>query len=124
MSPNFLKLWKIFKNAMTCTVLINPCSGEVICDILNNSTIEGAIGGIRVNHILYADALCTISLSSASLWQLLVQCDDYCRKHYITFNVSKSICMFFSNLMLTTNVILLIYFYVAMLLTLCRNLNI
>ena len=43
------------------------CSGEVICDILNNSTIEGAIGGLRVNHILYADALCTISLSSAGL---------------------------------------------------------
>ena len=29
--------------------------------------------------------------------QLLVQCDDYRRKHSITFNVSKSICMFFKS---------------------------
>ena len=45
--------------------------------------------------MLYADGLYIISLSSAGLQQLLVQCDDYCRKHSITFNVSKSICMFF-----------------------------
>ena len=45
---------------------------------------------------LYADDLCTsiISLSSAGL---LVQCDDYCRKHSITFNVSKSISIFFKS---------------------------
>ena len=62
-----------------------------------NSTIEGSIGGFRVNHMLYADDQCIISLSSAGLQQLLVQCDDYCRKHYITFNISKSICMFFKS---------------------------
>ena len=28
---------------------------------------------------------------------LLVQCDDFCRKHSITFNVSKSICIFFKS---------------------------
>ena len=44
-----------------------------------------------------ADDLCIISLSSAGLQQLLVQCDDYCRKHSITFNVSKSISMFFKS---------------------------
>ena len=68
-----------------------------LSDILNNSTIRGLIGGIRVNHMLYADDLCIISLSSAGLQQLLVQFDDYCRKHSITFNVSKSICMFFKS---------------------------
>ena len=31
------------------------------------------------------------------LCYLQVQCDDYCRKHSITFNVSKSICMFFKS---------------------------
>ena len=68
-----------------------------LSDILNNSIIGGSIGGIRVNHMLYADDLCIISLSSADLQQLLVQCDDYCRKHSINFNVSKSICMFFKS---------------------------
>ena len=31
------------------------------------------------------------------LQQLLVQCDDYCKKHSITFNVSKSVCMLFKS---------------------------
>ena len=43
----------------------------------------------------FRDDLCINSLSSAGLKQVLVQCDDYCRKHSITFNVSKSIYMFF-----------------------------
>ena len=59
--------------------------------------------------MLYADDLCIMSMSSAGLQQLLVQCDDYSRRHSITFNVNKSMCMF-SNLMLTKNVILLICF--------------
>ena len=46
--------------------------------------------------MLNVDDLCIISLSSAGLQQLLEQCDDYCRKHSITFNVSKSISMFFN----------------------------
>ena len=47
--------------------------------------------------MLDANDLCIISLSSADLQHLLVQCDDYCRKHSITFHVSKSICMFFKS---------------------------
>ena len=78
-------------------------------DILNNSTIGGCIVRIRVNHILYVDDLCIISLSSACLQQLLVQCDDYYSKHSITFNVNKSICMFFKS-NVNKNVILLICF--------------
>ena len=53
-----------------------------LSNILNNSIIGDSIGGIRVNHMLYTDDLCIISLSSAGLQQLLVQCDDYCRKHH------------------------------------------
>ena len=60
-----------------------------LSNILNNSAIGAFIGGIRVNHMLYADDLCIISLSSTGLQQLLVQSDDYCRKYSITFNVSK-----------------------------------
>ena len=51
---------------------------DSLSDILSNSTIGDSIGGIRVNHMLYADDLCIISLSSAGLQQLLVHCDNYC----------------------------------------------
>ena len=41
-----------------------------LSDILNKSTIGGSIGGKRINHMLYADDLCIVSLSSAGLQQL------------------------------------------------------
>ena len=37
----------------------------------------------------------TVSLSSAGLQQLLSICDQYCAMRSITFNVKKSVCMFF-----------------------------
>ena len=42
-------------------------------NILNNSLIGGSfiLGGKRVNHMLYADDLCIVSLSSAGLQTLL-----------------------------------------------------
>ena len=49
--------------------------------ILNRSTIAGSLGGKRINHLLYADDLCIISLSSAGLQQLLSICDQYCTSH-------------------------------------------
>ena len=59
--------------------------------------MEVLLGAIVSIIMLYADDLCIVSLSSAGLQQLLVQCDDYCKKHSITFNVSKSVCMFFKS---------------------------
>ena len=49
----------------------------------------------RINHMLYADDLCIVSLSSAGLQQLLIICDQYCAMHSITFNVNRFACMFF-----------------------------
>ena len=46
-----------------------------LSDILNKSSIGGSIGGKRINHMLYANDLCTVSLSSAGLQQLLSVCD-------------------------------------------------
>ena len=67
-----------------------------LSNILNNSLIGGSLGGKRINHMLYADDLCIVSLSSAGLQKLLSICDDYnnCASHSITFNVKKSVCMF------------------------------
>ena len=68
-----------------------------LSNILNENTIGGSIVVNRISHMLYADDLIIASLSSAGLQQLLVQCDVYCKKHFITFNVSKSVCMFFKS---------------------------
>ena len=57
--------------------------------------IGGSLGGKRINHMLYADDLCIVSLSSAGLQKLLSICDEHCASHSITFNVKKSVCMFF-----------------------------
>ena len=40
-----------------------------LSDILNKSCVGGFIGGKRINHILYADDLCIVSLSSTGLQQ-------------------------------------------------------
>ena len=48
-------------------------------------------------YMLYADDLCIVSLSSAGLQNLLSICDKYCASHSITFNVKKSVCMFFKS---------------------------
>ena len=49
-----------------------------LSNILNNSLIGGSLGGNRINHMLYADDLCIVSLSSAGLQKLLSICDEYC----------------------------------------------
>ena len=49
----------------------------------------GPIGGNRINHMLYANDLCVVILSSAGLRQLLSICDQYCAMHSITFHVKK-----------------------------------
>ena len=36
-----------------------------LSDILNRSSRDGSIGGKRVNHMLYVDDLCIVSLSLA-----------------------------------------------------------
>ena len=47
--------------------------------------------------LVYADNLSIVSLSSAGLQNLLSICDKYCASHSITFNVKKSVCMFFKS---------------------------
>ena len=73
--------------------------GGILSPKLFNIYIDGLsnilIGGKRINHMLYADNLCIVSLSSAGLQKLLSSCDEYCASHSITFNDKKSVCMFF-----------------------------
>ena len=55
------------------------------------------LGGTLINHILYADDICIVSLSSSGLQHLLNICSDYCERHDLTFNAKKSMCMYFST---------------------------
>ena len=66
-----------------------------LSNILNHYVIGGSLGGKRINHTIYADDLCIVNLSSTGLQKLLSICDKYCANHSITFNVKKSVCMFF-----------------------------
>ena len=66
-----------------------------LSDILNKSSVGGSIGGKRINHMVYADDLCIVSLSSAELQQLLAICDQYCAMHSITLNVKKNLYVCF-----------------------------
>ena len=80
-----------------------------LSDILNKSSIGGFIDGKRVNHELFADDLCIVSLSSAGLQQLLSICDQYCAMHSIIFNIKNLYAFFRCSMNKTcdiTNVVL------------------
>ena len=62
---------------------------------LNASNIGGAIGGVLVNHLCYADDICLISLSSAGMQQLLNICDTYAKEYDLLYNGSKSYSLCF-----------------------------
>ena len=62
---------------------------------LTNSGIWDTFGGTFVNHVIYADDLYIVSLSSSGLQTLLNICTDYCHFHNIKFNAKKSVCLFF-----------------------------
>ena len=61
---------------------------------LSNTPTGCAIGGVRVNHIMYADDLVIISPSVKGLQRLLDVCAVYGQTHDILFNDDKTVCMF------------------------------
>ena len=64
---------------------------------LTNSGIGGTLGDKFVNHMIYADDLCIVSLSSSDLQTLLKMCTDYCDLHDIKFNAKKCVYLFFRS---------------------------
>ena len=63
---------------------------DELSDCLNKSGIGVSINGTIINHMLYADDICIISLSSAGLQQLLNICSGYSEFHDLTFNSIRS----------------------------------
>ena len=70
-----------------------------LCELLNKSGIGGKLVGTIINHMMYADDICIVSLSSSGLQHLLNICSDYYVRHDLKFNVKKSMCMYFSTSM-------------------------
>ena len=54
---------------------------------------------IFVNHMLYADDICIISLSSSGLQRLLKICDDYCKMDDFIFDANESMYIYLSTTM-------------------------
>ena len=82
-----------------CLVLLSVnVNVNELSECLNKSGIKGSMNGTIINHMLYADDICIISLSSAGLQQLLNIC-GYSELHDLTFNAKKSMCMYFSTSM-------------------------
>ena len=62
---------------------------------LNASNIIGGdIDGKLVNHLCYTDDICSISLPSVGMQQLLSICDIYAKEHDLLYNDGKfySLC--------------------------------
>ena len=67
---------------------------DALSSSLSNAPIGCSIGGVMVNHIMYADDLVIISPSAKGLQRLLDICDDYGQSHDILFNDGKNVCMY------------------------------
>ena len=67
---------------------------DALSSSLSNTPIGCSIGGVMVNHIMYADDLAIISPSAKGLQRLLDICADYGQSHDILFNDGKTVCMY------------------------------
>ena len=62
-----------------------------LSELLNKSGTGGNLGGTIINHMLYADDICIVSLSLSGLQHLIYIFSDYCERHDLTFN-AKNLC--------------------------------
>ena len=66
-----------------------------LSECLNKSGGDGSMNGTFVNHMLYTDDICIISLSSLGLQWLLYTCNHYYKMQKPIFNAKKSMCIYF-----------------------------
>ena len=78
----------VSKGSVLFPIVFNVYVNE-LSESLHKSGIGGSMNGTIINHMLYADDICIISLSSAGLQQLLNICSGYSELHDLTFNVKK-----------------------------------
>ena len=67
---------------------------DALSSSMSNTPIGCSIGGVMVNHIMYADDLVIISPSAKGLQRLLDICTDYGQSYDILVNYGKTVCMY------------------------------
>ena len=92
-SDNFL-IKMVFDRVESC----HPCFFNIYMDCLSeylcNTQIGYNVGGVMINHLMYADDLVIISPSVKGLQRLLDIRDVYGQNHDILFNHDKTVCMY------------------------------
>lgn len=63
---------------------------------LSNSGVGGTLINTLINHLMYADDICLIAISSAGLQKLLNMCNVFAEENDLIFNSKKTVCMNFS----------------------------
>ena len=66
---------------------------DALCVKLTNSKIGCNFNGTFINNLAYADDMTVIAPCASALQKLLNICDDFARRHDISYNVKKSVCM-------------------------------
>ena len=64
-----------------------------LSELLNKSAIRRNLGGTIIDHMLYADDICIVSLPLSCLHHLLNIRSDYCERHDLTFNDKTFMCI-------------------------------
>ena len=98
LSGKFLETNGVRQGGVLSPLLFNVYVNE-LSECLNKSGIGVSMNDTIINHMVYADDMCIISLSSAGLQQLLKLCNGYSKLYDLTFNAKKSVCMYFSTSM-------------------------
>ena len=81
MSSKFHVTNRVCQGSVLSPFLFNVYVND-LSECLNKSGIGESMNGTFVNHMLYADDICIISLlSSSGLQQLLNICDDYIKMY-------------------------------------------
>ena len=63
--------------------------------LLNNCNLGGKIGGQLLNHLIYADDVCLISLSAHAMQEIINICQKFANSHELLFNSTKTTSMCF-----------------------------
>jgi len=78
--------------------ILSPLFFNVYMDdlsaILNTSVTGCRMNGVNYNHLMYADDLVLLAPSARALQTLLKICDMFADVNDVTYNTTKTVCMF------------------------------
>ena len=73
---------------------------HALSEELKKCNVGCNLNGHLINHIMYADDLVLISISSAGLSQLLYECEQFGTRHDLKYNAKKSAVMIYRSMTL------------------------